>query len=316
MRVLIIGAGGVGGYFGGRLLEAGRDVTFLVRPRRRAQLAASGLVIRSPHGDVASPAPTTVTADEIAGSEIAGSWDLVILCCKAYDLDSAMADFAPAVGPGTAILPLLNGMRHLDALDARFGRERVLGGLCSIGVTLDSSGSVLHLNELHSLVFGERSGGDSPRARAIASLVAPIKAQCRLSLDILQAMWEKWVLLSTLAAATCLFQASTGDIVAAGGAGTIAAILGEAQAVAAGVGCAARPEAFDGTLRLLTDPSSAFTASMMRDMERGGPVEADHVIGDLLARGEASGATTPLLRLAWLRLKAYEARRRREAGGG
>lgn len=309
MRVLILGAGAVGGYLGGRLIEAGRDAAFLVRPRRRAQLAASGLVIRSPCGDVAAPAPA-ITADEIDRP-----WDLIVVCCKAYDLASAMDAFAPAVGSGTTILPLLNGMRHLDALDARFGRERVLGGLCSINVTLGVDGAIIHLHEGHRFVFGERSGGDSPRAQAIARLVAPLKAQCSLSLNIVQDMWEKWMLIAALAASTCLFRASTGDIVAAGGADVIETILHEAQAIAASAGHAAPPERLDKILRPMTDPSSSFTASMMRDMEKGGPVEADHVIGDLLARGQAAGVATPLLRLACLCLKAYEARRRRETGG-
>jgi 2-dehydropantoate 2-reductase len=126
MRVLVVGAGAIGGYFGGRLLEAGRDVTFLVRPRRAAELAQTGLVIRSKLGDMNLPAPPTVTSDTLRQA-----FDLVILSCKAYDLDDAMTSFAPAVGPETVILPLLNGMRHLDALEARFGLP--VSDLCGFG---------------------------------------------------------------------------------------------------------------------------------------------------------------------------------------
>src|SRR5580693_9251203 len=102
MRILVVGAGAIGGYFGGRLIEAGRDVTFLVRPRRAAELASAGLVIKSATGNLTVPSPPTVLADELKGH-----FDLILLSCKAYDLDGAMTSFAPAAGPGTAVLPLL-----------------------------------------------------------------------------------------------------------------------------------------------------------------------------------------------------------------
>src|SRR5258705_9571332 len=156
MRILVVAAGGIGGYFGGRLLEAGRDVTFLVRPARAANLAQAGLSIRSPLGDVHVPAPPTVAAERLAGA-----FDLVLLSCKAYDLDGAMESFAPGVGADTAIPPLLNGMRHLDLLEARFGARSVLGGQCLISTVLDADGRVLHLNDTHLLSFGERDGSRS-----------------------------------------------------------------------------------------------------------------------------------------------------------
>src|SRR6202166_3261110 len=164
MRILVVGAGAIGGYFGGRLLEAGRDVTFLVRLRRQAQLAKTGLVIRSRFGDAAMPAPPTVTRDALRAP-----FDLILLSCKSYDLQSAAASFAPAVGPNTAILPFLNGMGHMDYLAERFGAATVLGGQCVISVTLDGDGHVLHLNDTHGLSFGERNGETSSRVEAIAS---------------------------------------------------------------------------------------------------------------------------------------------------
>src|ERR1700761_2007548 len=146
MRVLVVGAGAIGGYFGGRMLQAGKDITFLVRPRRAQELASAGLVIKSPNGDVTLKNPPAVQADTIKEP-----FDVVLLSCKAYDLDDAIKSFAPAVGPNTAILPLLNGMRHLEALDAKFGRARVLGGLCAIAVTLNDKREVVHLQPLQSL---------------------------------------------------------------------------------------------------------------------------------------------------------------------
>src|SRR5438874_6690709 len=116
MRILVVGAGAIGGYFGGRLLQAGRDVTFLVRPRRAAELASAGLVIKSPNGDVTLKDPPRVEADKLKDN-----FDVVLLSCKAFDLDDAIKSFAAAVGPNTAIIPMLNGMKHLDTLDSKFG---------------------------------------------------------------------------------------------------------------------------------------------------------------------------------------------------
>lgn len=307
MRVLIVGAGAIGGYFGGRLLEAGADVTFLVRARRAAQLAADGLVVESPQGDIRLPAPT------VLAEAIAAPWDLIVLGCKAYDLGNAMDSLAPAVGPQTMILPLLNGMRHLDTLGERFGADRILGGLCAIAATLDDRGVVRHLNDMHVLAFGERDGGESDRIKAVAETMSPAKIQWRLSRQIIQEMWEKWVFLSTLAASTCLLRASVGDIVMAGGADTVTGLLAEAQSVAEAAGFGSRPEVLDKARAQLTAAGSSFAASMLRDVEKGGPVEVDHVLGDLLRRGQAAGLGIPLLKLAHLHLKAYEARRQRES---
>src|ERR1700716_2628643 len=163
MRILVVGAGAIGGYFGGRMLQAGADVTFLVRERRATELAAAGLVIKSPLGDVTLKNPPAVQADKLAEK-----FDMVLLSCKAFDLDDAIKSFAPAVGPHTGILPLLNGMRHLESLDIKFGRERVLGGLCAIAVMLTEKREVVHLQPLQSLTFGERDGEMTHRVRAIA----------------------------------------------------------------------------------------------------------------------------------------------------
>jgi 2-dehydropantoate 2-reductase len=307
MRILVVGAGGIGGYFGGRLLNAGRDVTFLVRQRRAAQLAQSGLAVRSPLGDLDLPAPPTVLAEDIKGA-----FDLVLLSCKAYDLEGAMDSLAPAVGPDTAILPLLNGMRHMDLLKARFGAERVLGGLCMISAVLDPEGRVLHLNDLHALLFGEPDGARSPRIEAIAAALSDAGFDARLSGSILQDMWEKWIFIATGAGATCLMRAAICDIVAAGGQHVVTALLDESAAIATVEGFPPRAAAIERTRDSYTKPDSTMTASMLRDMERGGPIEADHIIGDLLRRG-GDPAASPTLRIVLAHLKAYEARRVREA---
>ena len=310
MRILVVGAGAIGGYFGGRLIEAGRDVTFLVRPRRATELASAGLIIKSAAGDVTLPSPFTVLAEELDSH-----FDLVLLSCKAYDLDGAIAAFAPAVGPQTAILPLLNGMRHLDVLDARFGRERVLGGQCYIAATLDQNRAIIHLNNDHELFYGERDGGRSARIEAISAAMADVPFKARVSEQIVLEMWEKWVFLATLAGTTCLMRASIGDIVAApGGEDFVLALLEECRAVAQANRYPPREEFMERYRAALTAEGSSLTASMLRDVERQAPIEADHIVGDLIRQGaETSALASPVspLRVAYAHLKAYETRQRR-----
>lgn len=305
MRILVVGAGAIGGYFGGRMLAAGCDVTFLVRPRRSAELASSGLVIKSPNGDVTLKNPPTVQADKLAEK-----FDVVLLSCKAFDLDDAIKSFAPAVGPQTAIIPLLNGMLHLDVLDRRFGGERVLGGLCTIAVTLNVQREVVQLTPMQSLSFGERDGKLSDRVRAIADVMAGGKFGSVASEHIIQEMWEKWVFLASLAASTCLMRASVGNILAApGGRDFILGILDECSEVATAEGYAPRAPFLERTRGMLTAEGSQLTASMFRDVKAGAPVESDHVIGDLVARGDAAKVPVPKLRTAYTHLKAYERQR-------
>ncbi len=305
MRILVVGAGAIGGYFGGRMLQAGRDVTFLVRSRRATELADAGLVIKSPNGDVTLKNPPTVQADKLDEK-----FDAVLLSCKAFDLDDAIASFAPAVGPQTAIIPLLNGMLHLDVLDGKFGRERVLGGLCAIAATLNAHREVVQLQPMQSLNFGERDGGLSDRVGAISEVMASGKFGSAASQNIVQEMWEKWVFLATLAASTCLMRASVGDILAApGGKDFILGVLDECSAVAAAEGHAPSGPFFERVRGMLTAEGSQMTASMFRDVKTGAPVEADHVIGDLIRRGDAAKVPVPKLRIAFTHLKAYEKQR-------
>ena len=307
MRILMIGAGAIGGYFGARLAERGNDVTFLVREGRAANLAERGLNVRSPVGDVTITKPQTVLRDA-PGRD----YDLAVVTCKAYDLPSVIADMRPAITERTAILPLLNGMAHLDTLDAAFGREAVLGGQCVIAATLADDGTIVHLNEAQSLTFGDRDGTMSQRVEAIRAIFAgagiPITASAAISLD----MWEKWVFLASLAAGTTLMRAPVGAILAApGGAEFLLAMAEECRAIADGEDFAPRAATMQRLQTMLTTPKSPLTASMLRDIEKNQRVEADHVIGDLLARSKARtpAVERPNLAMAYRGLKAYEARR-------
>jgi len=310
MRFLVVGAGATGGYFGGRLAEAGREVTFLVRPARAERLAATGLTITSPAGNITLRSPATVLA-----TDLRAPFDVVILSCKAYDLDGAIESFAPAVGPNTTVVPLLNGMRHLDSLDARFGADRVLGGACFISAKLGEYGQVAHVSDIHRLAFGERAGGRSRRMEAIAAAMAGVKFESIASEEIVLEMWEKWVFLASLAAITCLTRSAVGDIITAGGANLAAALFDECRAIATAAGYPPRLDSIRASLGRLTDSGSEVTASMLGDIERRGRTEADHVLGDLIRRrGVVSDGDRSLLRVAYIAVKAGEARAARESG--
>ena len=303
MRILVIGAGAVGGYFGGRLAEAGRDVTFLVRARQAKAIREHGLRIVSPHGD-ATLQPKLILADQIAGS-----YDLIILCVKAYSLAGAMNDFASAVGPNTIILPLLNGMRHLELLAGRFGEDTVIGGVCLIAAEVDNQGRIVQLTDIHRLVYGERKSGISARISALNQVMQGATFEARTSENILQEMWEKWVLLASLGATTCLMRGNIGEIEAiSGGADLSRAILAECSAISAASGYAPGPAFLARTEKVLTTHGSTLTSSMYRDLSKNAPVEVDQILGDLLERGRNFGVTAPLLEAACANLRIYQAR--------
>ncbi len=310
MRILILGAGGTGGYFGGRLAQAGIDATFLVRPARAAQLERDGLVIRSPLGDAAFPV-AHVTAEALPALAATRPFDLVVLSCKAYDLDSSIEAIAPAVGPSTTVLPILNGLRHYAALDARFGRAAVLGGLCFISATKADDGAIVHLDRPARLTFGERDGATgSARVAAFAAACETAGIDHVASDDIALEQWIKYTFLATLAAGTCLMRADVGHIVAtAHGTAFMQALHDECLAVAAQAGQPVPPKARDIALAALTKAGSPIKASMLRDLEAGQRVEAAHIVGDMLDRALAAGHSAPLLQTAYCHLQAYEAQR-------
>ena len=302
MRMLVLGAGGVGGYFGGRLAAAGVDIDFLVRPARAASLAGTGLVITSPLGDA--------RVDIRALTGVTEPYDAVLLACKAYDLDNAIAAITPAVGPRTVVVPLLNGLKHLDVLGEHFGAQRVLGGLCHIGVTLGRQGEIVHLNPLQRLFIGARTPDQADVAtRLHAELMrggfAPV-----LSPDIQQELWDKFVFLTAYAAMTTLMRAPIGAIVAADeGAAISREMLAECIATATANGFAPTPESRQRMDRMVTERGSPGTASMLRDLQGGGRTEHEHIIGDMLARARAAGVAAPLLRVSLAGLQANEAMR-------
>jgi 2-dehydropantoate 2-reductase len=303
MRMLVVGAGSTGGFFGGRLAQAGRDVTFLVRSGRAAQLRERGLEIVSPHGN-ATVRPRLATADELRGP-----FDAVLLTVKAFALERALEDMAPAVGADTMILPVLNGMRHLDILAARFGRQAVLGGAAKVAATVDPEGRIVQLAGFHDLAYGELDGMRSGRIAELDRFMRGAGFDARLSPDIMQEMWDKWALLATLGGVTCLMRGNIGEIGAApGGPEFMLRFLEEVIAVINAVGTRVSDATIAQAKGALATKGSPLTSSMYRDLEQNLPVEADQIIGDLEARARAAGVAAPLIEAAQTHLGVYQAR--------
>lgn len=309
MRILMLGAGAIGGYFGARIQQAGGDVTFLVRPERERCLSESGLHVSSPLGDI-HIRPRCITAFQ--DSELQ-KFDAVIVSCKAYDLDSAIEAIAPALAAQGIVVPLLNGMAHLQSLEERFGRQSVLGGMAHLGVTLTPEGHIRHLNELHRLMIGSRIEPASPWVGVLAEVLAGSGIDFVLSQNIENEMWEKFVFLSTLAGSTCTMRAPIGDILQTHSGKTfILGLFSECLAVADKCGYPTSEERLAQYRSQLTAQGSTSTASMLRDIERKGRTEAEHILGDMVRQAQTHHIEVPLLQLAYSHIQAYEIRRAHE----
>jgi len=301
MRILIVGAGAVGGYFGARLFEAGRDVTFLVRPGRAKQLNRDGLCIVSPHGNAVLK-PKLIMADEIDAP-----YDLVFLSVKSYALEAAINDFASAVGPQTMILPILNGIRHIDLLVQRFGENAVTGGVCWVVAEIDTEGRIVQTDKVQQLIYGERNGETTARLQALDATLQNAGFDARLSTNITKEIWEKWVALASLGAITCLMRGTVGDIVAApGGTDLSLKVLKECADIATAYGHEPAEAFLSHYKNALTEPQSPRTSSMYRDLRKGASVEVDSILGDLIERGNKKGIATPLLTAAFVSLSIYQ----------
>ena len=306
MRLLVVGAGAIGGYFGGKLQQGGADVTFLVRPGRAAQLADRGLVVRAQDGEIRAPART------VLAGQIDDRFDVVLLCCKGYDLDDAMVAIAPAVGPATVVLPLLNGIRHLSVLCDRFGRERVLGGLTAVNAVLDSNGDIVQSPvKIDMTGFGELNGERSARCVAIQQAFAAGALPGGISDDILAFMWAKLFGFASIAVVATLTRARAGTIAAsAAGASFVSAVIEECSRAITAEGYPPSKETADIVRGLYAQPQSTYGPSILVDMEHGRPTEGEYTIGDLVDRGNRRGVAVPILTAARCNLQAYELRRR------
>lgn len=308
MRYLILGAGALGGFFGGMLLKGGADVTFLVRPGRAAQLQRDGLIVKTQDGEELRTPVKTVQAGQLQGP-----FDVVLLCCKAYDLDQAMRDIAPAMGPNSVVVPLLNGVRHLSILKEKFGEKCVLGGLTIINAALLQNGVIQQSQiRINLTAIGELDGTLSSRCKAIKDSLEAGGISVQLADNILVLMWEKFFGFTCNATIATLTRSRAGVIArSTAGSSFVASVVEECARVITAAGYP--PLAAFGTENtvrgLYSQSDSAYGPSILIDTEDGKPTEGEHTIGDMADHGARVGVNVPLLTAARCNLQAYEINR-------
>lgn len=304
MRILVVGAGATGGYFGARLAQAGQDVTFLLREKRALAVQRDGLTVHSPHGDFHFQ-PSVLQA-----SQLTGPYDLILLTVKSFGLEAAIKDIAPVVGEDTMILPVLNGMKHIETLSQRFGEHALLGGLCKINATLDADGHIHQMTPMHQIYYGELSGEKTARIQRVDQAFKEAGFDAFLSETIMTDLWEKWLLLCSFGAITCTMHGNIGQVASApGGTEFATGIVNEALTTMKAFGYAERAAAVAKVKEAVTDKHSEQTSSMYRDMTQGNPVEADQIVGDLVERAIRVGINVPLLQAAYTHLCVYQKNR-------
>lgn len=302
-RILVVGAGATGGFFGARLAQHGRDVTFLVRPPRAAALRRDGLRVTGLGGT------DVIAVQTVTAADLSGVYDVVLLSVKATGLSQALDDLAPAAGPDTVIVPFLNGLAHMEVLNGRFGAQRVLGAAVRVISALDADGTIVQLAPLASITIGAQNGTPPSRAQDVAGLLSGAGFDVQATGGIVAAMWHKWVFIASLGALTCLARGTVGEVAAVpGGSGLALDILDEAAAVAAAAGYPVPPAEREAAAGFLTKPGSAASASMYRDLQAGRRTEVEHVFGDLISRARSLGVATPLLDAATLAMRVHDAR--------
>ncbi|HDR4439090.1 TPA: 2-dehydropantoate 2-reductase [Bacillus cereus] len=301
MRILVLGAGGVGGFFGGRLVEKGEDVTFLVRSKRKKQLEERGLVIRSVNGDF-SFQPKLITKEDRTAP-----FDVILFSTKAYHLNEAIQDLKPFVGESTVIIPLLNGIAHLSLLQKEFGEEKVIGGLCFIETTLNDEGEIVQTSAVNRLVFGEMKSQHAEKIKHISKAFAGTKSSFVLSENITQDMWHKYLFITVMSGVTTLMRAPIGPIrESEGGHDFIRNLFEECVQIMRCIGAPVKDDITEEHMKTIDKISYDMKSSMQRDMEKGSSIEGTHLQGYLLDVAKQFSIEAPLLGVVYQNLKVYE----------
>ena len=303
MKILIVGAGGIGGFFGAKLHQAGVDVTFLLREQRHQLIQKHGLTVETPKGSF------TVQPGIVLAEQLEPVYDLIILACKAFDLENALSSIIKASSKGV-ILPLLNGFTHFDTLDREFGKERVMGGVAHIAATISESGAIKQLTELNSFTVGPRTLGQEALSQALFALCKKADFDSFYEENIEQALWDKWVFLATLAGMTTICRGSVGEIVSTPyGKDLSRKMFAECCAIAASQGRPIDKSTQSTSQEILTKEGSLFTASMLRDLLTGKVDEHQHILGDLIDFANLNSIDCPLLKIAYTHM-AVEGKKR------
>jgi 2-dehydropantoate 2-reductase len=301
MRILIFGTGGIGGYFGARLQAVGEDVVFAARGAMAAALAETGLQVRSPRGDL------HLKRVALLDAETAGPFDAVLVCTKMGALDAAAAAIRPLIGPGTAVVPLQNGVESVARLRAALGpdlAESVLGGVAYVSAHIAEPGVVQHNTQHARIVFGETDGRHSARAVALRNALEAAGLDTVLTDDVERALWEKFVSLAPLAGACGYWRRDVGAVRAdPESRAMLDALAGECIAVGRARGVAMPDDTETTVIARFDELGGAVKPSMLVDLERGKPLELDWLTGATVRLGAEAGVDTPVSRQVYQALK-------------
>lgn len=302
MHVVVVGAGAVGGYFGGKLAQTGTPVTFLVRQKRYEQLRKTGLVVHSLHGDFTIQPELTVSAEEVDNP------DVVILAIKNYHLDNAMSQLRVLVDKGAKLLPLLNGVEHMDVLIREFGPDNVLGGACYIESTLNAEGTIVHTSSMQDIVFGSLGDVSDEWLKELLYLFQASRVNVTLSDAILKAMWTKFAFLTSISGLTAAARSPIGVILDDSAARELLQnVIREVLQVAEvrGIGLPVE-ETANKTMEKMEHMSPTMTSSLHRDLEKGLPLEISSLQGSVVKMGMEAGVAVPYIQSVYALLHPYE----------
>ncbi len=301
MKIAVIGAGGVGGYFGARLAAGGQDVHFLARGAHLEAMRSSGLQVLSGNGDVlVKPVQASARPDEI------GICDLVMIAVKLWSTREALEQARPMVGPDTAVVSFQNGVIAVDEVVAAFGRERALGGVANIAAVIEKPGVIRHSGSMALLQFGELDGRVTPRVQALQAACEAAGVQCKVADDIQKAIWEKYVFLVGASSMTTLTRLPLGPIREDPDTRMLMKqVMDEVAAVGRAKGVALDADLVERLLQRLDGLPREMVASMLGDLERGNRLELPWLAGGVVRMGHALNVPTPANGFVYAVLKPY-----------
>ena len=292
MRIAVMGSGGVGGYFGARLAQAGYDVGFISRGAHLAALREWGLVVESKLGNASLP-KVRATDDP----STLGSVDVVLIAVKLWDTEAAVRAISPIVGPTTAVLSLQNGVQKDDVLRRILSNRPILGGLCYIAATIAQPGVISHTGTMQKLVFGEYDGARSARAEALLEACRRAGIDAELSQDIRRAIWKKFVFLVGLSATTASVRLPIGPIRTHPQTRRfLLDTMREVVAVGRAQGVALTADYAENRLAFCDGLPAEMTSSMHNDLVRGNRLEIAWLSVGVVELGQAADVMTPINR--------------------